>query len=525
MGNNGNITKISNGHLSETAKQDYTSYAQTMQSNAAQKVNEHSGDGVIFGEPKKMVTKEDTVDIIVGMFFDGTGNNRNNIDRRGDKKSSVYHDKTTGWKWKWQDNTSYENDRTNVDHLEKMYKKETLYFSIYIEGIGTSNDEYDSVVDMGLGTGGTGIRGKVRSGCEKLVKLIARNTPKNINTLTVDVFGFSRGAAAARNFVHEVTKGPYDAHSGDSNEDLYVLYDADGYAVSKKELPARGHFGLKLGELKRKVNFVKIRFAGLFDTVSAYGTNHKNDVAELDLNAVNKASKIVHLTAADETREKFELASVTKSDSEFSLPGVHSDVGGSYRDNVNEEVSLAEEMLSVLNREKIINDEKNALIEQGWYRSGQMTNDQPYKLIGNRVLSNKYSLIPLHLMFEMGQSTCQFLKTQIDTSLYEIPTSPLPNSKVVLSEVYTRLKAYAILKTAPSMVFNNTRQLQSIKKMVDMGMYPLEKYNVSLNDHKMLFELRNKCLHFSSSWDGIGKEPNINKEGQRERDNINKITR
>ncbi|WP_158799336.1 DUF2235 domain-containing protein [Pedobacter sp. L105] len=524
MGNNGNITKISNGNLSETAKQEYTSYAQTMQSNAAQKVNEHSGDGVVFGEPKKMVTKEDLVDITVGMFFDGTGNNRNNIDQR-DKNSSIYHDKTTGWKWKWQDNTSYENDRTNVDHLEKMYKKESLYFSIYIEGIGTTNDDYDSVVDMGLGTGVTGIRAKVRSGCEKLVKLITRNTPKNINTLTVDVFGFSRGAAAARNFVHEITKGPYDAHTGDTNEDVSTLYDDDGYAVSKKELPSRGHFGLKLEVLKRKVNFVTIRFAGLFDTVSAYGANHKNDVAELDLNAVNRAYKIVHLTAADETREKFELASVTKNDSEFSLPGVHSDVGGSYRDNVNEEVSLDEEMLSVLNREKIINDEKNALVEQGWYRPSQMSNSQPYKLIGNRMLSNKYSLIPLHLMFEMGLSTCLFQETLIKNDLYKIPITPLPGSTVVLSEVYSRLKSYAIQKTAPSMVFNTGRQLQSLRQMVEMGMYPAANFNLALNDHKMLYDLRNKYLHFSSSWDGIGKEPNLNAEGERERDNINKITK
>ncbi|MGS0528326.1 hypothetical protein ACU8V7_27075 [Zobellia nedashkovskayae] len=29
---------------------------------------------------------------------------------------------------------------------------------------------------------------------------------KQINTLTIDVYGFSRGAAAARNFVHEIHK-------------------------------------------------------------------------------------------------------------------------------------------------------------------------------------------------------------------------------------------------------------------------------------------------------------------------------
>ncbi|CAM4074117.1 Uncharacterized alpha/beta hydrolase domain [Pedobacter westerhofensis] len=525
MGSNGNITKVSNGHLTETAQKEYTSYAKTMQSNAAHKVNEHSGDGVEFGEPEEMVTTEDLENITVGVFFDGTGNNRNNIDRRDDKHSSVYHDKTTGWKWKWQDNTSYENDRTNVDHLEKMYRKETLYFSIYIEGIGTMNDQYDNKIDMGLGNGLTGIRAKVRFACEELVKRIQSVTKKNVARLTIDVFGFSRGAAAARNFVHEITKAAYNAHPGSASYDLSVLYDADGLVVSNNELPARGHFGLLLQTSQKKVSQVNIRFAGLFDTVSAYNKNHKDDVSELYLDAINKASKIVHLTAADETREKFELVSVTKAESEFSIPGVHSDVGGSYRDNVNEHVSLAEEMTSVLNREKNISNVRNGLIEQGWYRSWQFKNEQPYKLTGDRTLSNKYSLLPLHLMFEMGQTTCHFLTTLIDKKLYQIPTVPIGNSKLVLSDVYARLKDYVILKTASSLIYNTPRQLKSIKKMVDMGVYPLEKYKASYDDHEMLFELRNKYLHFSSNWDGIGQEPNLNKQGERERDNLNLITK
>lgn len=41
-------------------------------------------------------------------------------------------------------------------------------------------------------------------------------------------------------------------------------------------------------------------------------------------------------------------------------------------------------------------------------------------------------------------------------------------------------------------------------------------------DAEVLYELRNKFLHFSSSWDGVGKEPNINEKGQRERDVFNK---
>jgi len=505
----GNITKISSGSMQEIAKQEHISFAKTIESSAANKVNERSTDGVVFGEPEKSVVKEDLVDVVVGIFFDGTGNNRKNIDSRI-AVNSTYTEKL-GWKWKWQDNTSYENDRTNVDHLEKMYKKETLYYSIYTEGIGTTNDEYDSVVEMGTGMGSTGIRGKVRDCCEELVKTIKSATNKNINQLTVDVFGFSRGAAAARNFVHEITKPAYKALPGPHG----ILMDDDGRAVSQPDLPARGHFGLKM-QKKLKINFVKIRFAGLYDTVSAYGLKHSDDVTQLNLNAINKASKIVHLTAADEHREKFELTSVTTG-TELSLPGVHSDIGGSYRDNITESVSLAEELFTVNNwREKVL-AEKARLIEQGWYRDNQMTNDQPYKLIGNRLLSNKYSLIPLHLMFEMGKETCKFLETQINSGLYKIPDKAIGRNKVVLSDLYTRLKAYAILKTKPAMLFNNAGQLRSIKNMVDRGLYPNEKYQETVKDAEILYDLRNRYLHFSSSWDGVGKEPAINERGERER--------
>lgn len=520
MINKGNIVKISSGTLKETSAQDYTAFAKNIQTNAGKKILENSNDGVVYGEPAKMTVKEDPVNITVGLFFDGTGNNRQNITERETPGSTIYKDKTTGWKWKWQDNTSYENDRTNVDNLEKMYKKQALYFSIYIEGIGTTDKAYDNVPDMGTGMGSTGIRGKVRRACEVLVQEIRKRSTTDIGVLTIDVFGFSRGAAAARNFAHEVTKAAYKARVV-SNRAGVMMFDEDDKVVEKSELPARGHFGLKL-EGKMKVNTIRLRFAGLFDTVSAYGIVHKDDLKQLNLNAINKASSIVHLTAADEHREKFELTSVSTG-IELSLPGVHSDVGGSYRDNVMEEVSLAEEMLSVINRTKLINDERNKLIEQGWYRANQMTNNQPYKLIGKRKLSNKYSLIPLHLMFELGKDICKFEPDQLQ-SKFKIPAAPLPNSNLSLTDVYKRLRDFAILKTAPPLLFNTARQLQSIKNMVNAGVYPAAKYNETVKDHIMLYELRNRYLHFSSSWDGIGKEPEINEKGERERVVFNKRT-
>jgi len=518
----GNITKTSNGTIREAATSDYTVSAKSVQTNAGQRIVENSNDGVVYGEPEQGIIKDDLVDIAVGMFFDGTGNNRKNIDTREANPNS--YQSAIGTKYLWQDNTSYENDRTNVDKLEKMYPKQGLYFSIYIEGIGTTNDAYDTLKDMGLGTGGTGIREKVRKGCEELVKQIKSRTPRNINTLTIDVFGFSRGAAAARNFVHEVTKAAYEAtvveSSAEGTEGAKLYYDEDMKPATTEEMPARGHLGVHMKRSNLKINAVRIRLAGLYDTVSAYGANHKDDLGELHLNAVNQAAKIVHLTAADEHREKFELTSVTTG-IELTLPGVHSDVGGSYRDNVAEDVSLAEEMLSVLNRTRLIQAERNRLIEQGWYRAEQMQNTQPYKLTGRRILSNRYSLLPLHLMLQMGKDKVTFDEAML-TQLYTIPTAPLAGGTLKLPDVYKRLEDYAIKRTAPPMLFNNTLQLGSLKRMLDMGAYDPVKYARDVRDHQMLLELRNKYLHFSSSWDGVGKEPSLNEAGERERVVFNK---
>lgn len=47
----GNIIKISNGVLKETATNDYTVFADTISSNAAGRVVEHSTDGIVLGNP------------------------------------------------------------------------------------------------------------------------------------------------------------------------------------------------------------------------------------------------------------------------------------------------------------------------------------------------------------------------------------------------------------------------------------------------------------------------------------------
>ena len=82
---------------------------------------------------------------------------------------------------------------------------------------------------------------------------------------------------------------------------------------------------------------IEIKFVGLFDTVSSvgYGLGFGSNVQELGLDLGGVPKKVVHLTAGNEYRQNFSLTDVTSSLNasvgyELTLPGVHSDIGGSY---------------------------------------------------------------------------------------------------------------------------------------------------------------------------------------------------
>ena len=115
-----------------------------------------------FGSYTPSVSKEEVLDITIGIFFDGTLNNKTNTDER--KNNTDAHKKHGG---KDTDNTSYNNDWSNVARMWDNYDKN---FGIYIEGIGTQDKEGDATLGYAFGTGETGIRSKVRKGCEEIVK-------------------------------------------------------------------------------------------------------------------------------------------------------------------------------------------------------------------------------------------------------------------------------------------------------------------------------------------------------------------
>ena len=142
--------------------------------------------------------------ITVAIFFDGTGNNRNNVAQRLIAEHNKLHpddpvdqDEGVAWSGSYDTygkdkkgkplNNSFASGYSNVSTLEKLNILRDLTkkdVSVYIEGIGTEDDKADSSkIGGGLGLGPTGIKSKVTIGIGQIGESIAK-VIKNIEDRT-----------------------------------------------------------------------------------------------------------------------------------------------------------------------------------------------------------------------------------------------------------------------------------------------------------------------------------------------------
>ncbi|WP_285424465.1 DUF2235 domain-containing protein [Pseudomonas sp. efr-133-TYG-103a] len=293
------------------------------------------------------------VTVRIGLFFDGTGNNRVNSQIGADCQamSEVYanaHIKECGGRHSDPD-SSYANDLTNIARLAALYRDQPrahnagdglkVYRSIYISGVGTTSGGRDSRLSgQGFGRGTTGVVAKVSKSIKKVADVLATFRGDNpgcvIAALEFDVFGFSRGAASARHFANEVLKQAKGALDG---------------VLDARKLPLVPDFSWSGGHVRLKV-------IGLFDTVAAVGGfSDLGNVRDSVNNRVNLflppgcAQQVLHLVAADEHRRNFALNSIKPHwEMEIVLPGSHSDVGGGYQPQAFERVALSRPLRSLV---------------------------------------------------------------------------------------------------------------------------------------------------------------------------------
>ena len=324
---------------------------------------------------------------------------------------------------------SFMNDYTNV---ARLYMSCDKAYAIYI--IGTLNRQKDVDAGFQYGSGTSGIRFKVRKGCNELAKKIIdakkKGKQKKITSLsvTVDVFGFSRGATAARNFLYEVNSthkrekdivikkqtkkvldkdliNPYSPNDDSvyTTKEVFTGFyiDKDNVIVNmdyieNDHMPKYGYLGyylLENGFSKEELQnmTLSIRFLGIYDTVSSYedvgdlnalskidhGIKHtrknyfKDDVEQLQINNLGYFKQAVHFVAMDEHRQNFALTHLKGTNcKEKVLPGVHSDIGGGYETGIEvvDELEVAPLNNIIL---PYLKKQKELLEKEYWYKEEQ----------------------------------------------------------------------------------------------------------------------------------------------------------
>ena len=179
----------------------------------------------------------------------------------------------------WNSDKPGSQHDTNVLWFRRAYRDECFYR----EGVGTRFGPFGQVIGGMTGAGG---HTRVHEGLQQL----EQNT--TAGDTTIDVVGFSRGAALAMDFANRVNQLP-------------------------------GH--------------PTIRFLGIWDCVPSFGIASVDFDPSWELDLPDNVAKCYHALALDERRHTFHLhrlnARVEDADAEGRLfevwfRGVHSDVGG-----------------------------------------------------------------------------------------------------------------------------------------------------------------------------------------------------
>jgi Uncharacterized alpha/beta hydrolase domain (DUF2235) len=241
-------------------------------------------------------------DGLILFAFDGTGNERGLSDTNVWQLAQIYDDADASDRAAIQTIRSRDNIREGLDRNT----------GFYIQGAGTS----DAAFGTGWLDGGIGFSmsdrinamlGNLDQFAIERYKLERQNrtiTTQDPLNLTLDVMGFSRGAAQARDFVNQVLER--------RNSGYYRnLRGIDGGCITL-------HF----------------RFLGIFDTVLAAGGPNRRG---FNIAIPTSVQYVAHAVASNEHRAKFQLESIGASGSpggntriERGFVGAHADVGGGY---------------------------------------------------------------------------------------------------------------------------------------------------------------------------------------------------
>ena len=562
-------TRIVKGKITERVKGDISIYsASNIIETSLQSIVETGKEkGISFGQPSKPpeYQPENTIILYIGMFFDGTGNNRFNSE-------SLYYTKVKGnndriksseiptqlsftltpEKIKEKDiskinisnRDSYWNPYSNIVKLHDLYKEKseakgkTHIIKQYVEGIGTEKYKEDSVGGSSIGRGDTGVIAKVERGIKDLVREKIATLPKDkkIYKIVFDVFGFSRGAAAARHFCNEVKKPAY--YVTRTKRDPYDKYDRNARILTDEKDLVKHAGGILGAELKKiglkpyeeTYNNIEIRFLGLFDTVVSdlvvkenigyklapffngipiiaqeYLEDIKTNISGLGI------KKVFQIRAKDEWRANFAYTPTEKGHTLYML-GAHSDIGGGYAeldkytsilgffDATKDDEEMFKQQEKVRKyfidedycKENEIWFEKIYKHTSGFYIESSPTETTPiyekisghYILKTSRYISNKYSLVPMYVMLQKAiDYGVPFYKDYNEAIKNKVNIKNPFEHEIPDTEEFKMLREY-------------------LKEMLEVIKDESEK-TYSLSSTEMFKHIRNRYVHLSSHYAGL----------------------
>ncbi|OOF63813.1 T6SS phospholipase effector Tle1-like catalytic domain-containing protein [Rodentibacter pneumotropicus] len=345
----------------------------------------------------------------IGVFFDGTGNNLFNDEARLSKNGVSNIGKLY---------RLYEDNK--ILKGKKLTECEITIKAIYIEGVGTNAGQKDYSSGGAFGAlGGERVNLAVQQ-VSKLLKIYSDEEYQH----QIDVFGFSRGAAMARDFINSLNM---------------------------------------LNQLKYKYKFI-----GLFDTVGSFGfpgddknwkakTKHfsegnpeilvrdvfdsappKEYYEEFNFNlSPQSAEQIVHFVAMDEYRKNFPLTNTNGAGLTYEFIGAHSDVGGGYASVEKEKIAdVFDKKKSNQENEKslLLPAENDIQIGENW-KCGMPITSSPYQFLGvkyckgERTVTNDLQKVALIAMYRLAIKAGVPFKKNIHDKYPDIPEPNIPDEQ------------------------------------------------------------------------------------------------
>lgn len=344
-------------------------------------------------------TQTEIEHVYIGVFFDGTNNNM--VQTARFHSTNVFNSVTKSVKksfWYVADKTPWHDEKKLNADLNEEYKKSKIdggytkqskgkkdysniailhdnyllnceknddkkkYKHFYIEGSGATDTSHlisGNPNGLGFGLGNTGVTALVSKAVKYVTEyVIGLNLNKDIVTIHFYAFGFSRGATCARLFTHLINR---DEGCRINRESEFSEFYAKKYFQN--------------GRLNFLPDFTKkVEMLGIYDTVASIGylmqkdgqvhpylrkllhgfaDNYKDNWHYKNVNdyglyltgkIAGKTAHICHICAMDEFRENFALTTVGKNVPnnavEILIPGCHSDVGGGYLNEEEEQEIL-----------------------------------------------------------------------------------------------------------------------------------------------------------------------------------------